>query len=151
MITRRAFLAAVAAAPAARAQALTDADVLQAVLRIEHATIHGYGAVGPRLPLARREAARRWADVHRLHRDLLRAALADRGAVPEPAALAYPRPTPEADATAAAAGLERRALDAYRAGLPRLGEAALRGLLAQMLARSAEALTELTGQSSALP
>ena len=43
------------------------------------------------------------------------------------------------------------ALAAYRAGLPRLGEPALRGLAAQLLARSAETLAELTGRASPFP
>jgi hypothetical protein len=71
-------------------------EALQATLAAEHAAVHVYGVVGGRLASVDNPALadrfRAAYETHRARRDWLRSRLADRGAVPTPAALGYSVP-----------------------------------------------------------
>ncbi|MDP3711396.1 MAG: ferritin-like domain-containing protein [Mycobacteriales bacterium] len=59
---------------------MSDTDLLTAALVAEHAAVYGYGVLGGRLDDETRAAARTAFDSHRNRRDLLTAALTERGA-----------------------------------------------------------------------
>jgi hypothetical protein len=90
--TRRAVLGAplLLAAPALAA----GADVYAALLAEEHAAIHLYGVLGPRLPASLRDAALAAYDDHRAHRDALVAAIRAAGGTPAPPRVTYALPRP---------------------------------------------------------
>lgn len=83
--TRRAVLGAPLLLAAARA---APPDTYAALLAEEHAAIHLYGVLGPRLPASLRAAALAAYDDHRAHRDALIAAIRAAGGTPAP-----PRPS----------------------------------------------------------
>lgn len=133
-----------ASAQSARSQA--DAELLTQLLRLEHAAVHGYGRLGPLLTEPLQDLARLHADIHRLQRDALRAALLERGAEAPPPELAYDLPVRVTSATtarAAAEAIEQRALDGYHAALPDLEDPKARRLCAELMAQSAVNLAEL--------
>jgi hypothetical protein len=66
--------------------------VYAALLAEEHAAIHLYGILGPRLPKALRPFARAAYDDHRRHRDTLTDAIRAAGGTPAPPRLAYALP-----------------------------------------------------------
>ena len=76
---------------AARAQPVADHATL---LAEEHAAIHLYGVLAPRLPESLRDAARAAYDDHRRHRDALADAIRAAGGTPEPPRLTYAIPVP---------------------------------------------------------
>jgi hypothetical protein len=76
-------------------------DAYAALLAEEHAAIHLYGLIGPRLPDSLRGAARAAYDDHRRHRDLLVALVDAGGGTPSPPLLAYPLPGSVATGAAA--------------------------------------------------
>ncbi len=86
-LSRRAFLATPLLLPR-----LQPRDAYAALLAEEHAAIHLYGLVGPRLPEPLRAAARAAYDDHRRHRDALQDLIRKAGGTPEPALLAYAVP-----------------------------------------------------------
>jgi hypothetical protein len=90
--TRRAVLAAplVLALPAKAA----PGDAYAALLAEEHAAIHLYGVLGPRLPESLREYARAAYDDHRRHRDALVEAIRKAGGTPAPPRVTYGLPAP---------------------------------------------------------
>jgi hypothetical protein len=93
--TRRAVLGApllLAVPRVARAAAPTD--TYAALLAEEHAAIHLYGILGPRLPESLRDAARAAYDDHRRHRDLLTDAIRAAGGTPAPSRATYALPLP---------------------------------------------------------
>jgi len=69
-----------------------QADAYAALLAEEHAAIHLYGVVGPRLPKELREYARAAYDDHRRHRDLLVELVRAAGGTPAPPLLSYAVP-----------------------------------------------------------
>ena len=87
--TRRAVLAAPAALFLPRA---APVDVYAALLAEEHAAIHLYGLVAPRLPRNLRDHARAAYDDHRRHRDVLVDLIRREGGTPAPARLSYAVP-----------------------------------------------------------
>ena len=94
--TRRAVLAlpallAPAALPRAAAQ---PAAAYQALLAEEHAAIHLYGVLAPRLPETLRDTARAAYDDHRRHRDQLVALIRAAGGTPPPPRVSYGLPAP---------------------------------------------------------
>lgn len=93
--TRRAVLAApfaVAAGLALPRAAAQEPEPYAALLAEEHAAIHLYGLLGPRLPAGLKEYARAAYDDHRRHRDLLVELVEDAGATPAPPLHAYDVP-----------------------------------------------------------
>lgn len=98
-LTRRAVLAAPLLL-AVRSSA-APADAYAALLAEEHAAIHLYGIVGPRLPEALRPVARAAYDDHRRHRDALLDAIRAAGGTPAPARLTYAVPGSVASARGA--------------------------------------------------
>ena len=100
-LSRRAFLATPLLLPR-----LQPRDVYAALLAEEHAAIHLYGLVGPRLPEPLRAAARAAYDDHRRHRDALRELIRKSGGTPEPARLAYAIPGSLGDPRRVAATIE---------------------------------------------
>lgn len=73
---------------------MTPLDVYAALLAEEHAAIHLYGVLGPRLAKPLRDAARAAYDDHRRHRDLLLDAIRAAGGTPEPPRVTYALPAP---------------------------------------------------------
>jgi len=67
-------------------------DVFSALLAEEHAAIHLYGLVAPRLPEHLRDHAKAAYDDHRRHRDVLVGLITRDGGTPPPAALSYAVP-----------------------------------------------------------
>ena len=123
-----------------------DVELLTDLLRLEHAAVHGYGRLGPLLTEPLHDLARLHADIHRLQRDALRAALLERKAEAPPPELAYALPVVVRDpssARAAAEALERRTLAGYHAALPDLEDPKARGLCAELMAQAAVNLAEL--------
>jgi hypothetical protein len=123
-----------------------DVELLTELLRLEHAAVHGYGRLGPLLTEPLQDLARLHADIHRLQRDALRAALLERKAEAPPPELAYALPVVVSDpssARAAAEALERRTLAGYHAALPDLEDPRARGLCAELMAQAAVNLAEL--------
>lgn len=98
--TRRAVLLApvALAVPARAAQA---PDVYAALLAEEHAAIHLYGVLGPRLPESLRDMARAAYDDHRRHRDRLVELIRAAGGTPQPARPSYALPGSVSTAAAA--------------------------------------------------
>jgi hypothetical protein len=92
MLSRRAVLASPLLLRVRAFRALQPRDVLAGLLAEEHAAIHLYGLVGPRLPESLRDAARTAYDDHRRHRDALQDLIRKAGGTPEPAKLAYAVP-----------------------------------------------------------
>lgn len=90
-------------------------DSLQAALAGEHAAVYGYGALGARLPPARRAAARSAQASHLARRDRLVATLRAAGAGPVAALPAYevPDDLDAAGAVALAAAIEERVCACY--------------------------------------
>ena len=84
---------------------MTQPDTLNALLAEEHAAIHLYGVIGPRLPDALREYARAAYDDHRRHRDLLVELVKAAGGTPATPLLTYALPD-LSNARAAAEGIE---------------------------------------------
>lgn len=82
-----------------------QADALAALLAEEHAAIHLYGVIGPRLPEGLRAYARSAYDDHRRHRDLLVELITDAGGTPAPPLLSYAVP-PLRDPRAVAESIE---------------------------------------------
>lgn len=122
--------------PPARRPQLVPA--LQALLRIEHEVIYGYGVLGPRLPAALRRKALRRLDQHLLLRDHTAALIRGAGATPVAGLAAYAVPTPVTDAATALA-LAVRLEDATAAAATDVGAAASRSSTAGALALSARA------------
>lgn len=99
---------------------------LQAALAAEHAAIFGYGALGPHLTGASREAATETEQTHRDRRDTVAALLIRAKAEPVPAERAYALPFPVEGRAAAlklAIQLEERTAAAWRAAVPELAGA----------------------------
>lgn len=91
-VSRRAVLASpllLAVPSPAVAQPSADYATL---LAEEHAAIHLYGVLAPRLPTSLRDAARAVYDDHRRHRDELLEAIRAAGQVPEAPKLTYEVP-----------------------------------------------------------
>jgi Domain of unknown function (DUF4439) len=95
-------------------------EALQATLAAEHAAVHAYGVVGGRLAAADNpqlaDRFRAGYEAHRSRRDWLRSRIADRGAVPTPAALGYAVPTQGRDPvelSGTARGVEERCAAVY--------------------------------------
>lgn len=88
--TRRAVLGAplLLAVPAVAA----PVDTYAALLAEEHAAIHLYGVLGPRLPAALQPTARAYYDDHRRHRDLLVELIRRDGGTPPAPLLTYAVP-----------------------------------------------------------
>lgn len=70
-----------------------SADPYATLLAEEHAAIHLYGVLGPRLPEGLREYARAAYDDHRRHRDLLIEVIEAAGGTPAPPLLSYAVPS----------------------------------------------------------
>lgn len=87
--TRRTLLAAPAALLLPRE---APVDVYTALLAEEHAAIHLYGIVAPRLPERLRDHARAAYDDHRRHRDVLVDLIRRDGGTPPPPRLSYALP-----------------------------------------------------------
>ena len=71
---------------------MKPAEALQVTLAAEHAAVHVYGVIGGRLPGSEERTAERFRsayEAHRGRRDQLRSLIADSGATPRPAAVAY--------------------------------------------------------------
>jgi hypothetical protein len=83
--------------------AAIEADPYAALLAEEHAAIHLYGVLGPRLPKALRDVALAAYDDHRAHRDGLVEAIRAAGGTPEPARATYAVPGSVATAALARA------------------------------------------------
>lgn len=91
-------------------------EALQYALATEHAAVYGYGLLAAQLAGAARADALSALDQHRIRRDLLRAAVAAAGAVPQEAAPAYHPMIPAtgaSGATALAAAIEVETARAY--------------------------------------
>lgn len=105
--TRRAVLALpvlLALPRPARARAAAQpVGAYEELLAEEHAAIHLYGILAPRLPDSLRDAARAAFDDHRRHRDQLVAAIQAAGGTPPPPRLSYGLPAPVSTAAAARA------------------------------------------------
>jgi hypothetical protein len=82
-----------------------QADAYAALLAEEHAAIHLYGVLGPKLPERLREYARAAYDDHRRHRDLLIGLVRAAGGTPAPPLLSYAVPS-LADPRAVAESIE---------------------------------------------
>lgn len=100
-VSRRAFLAS-----PLLLGTLQQRDLLASLLAEEHAAIHLYGLVAPRLPEALRPAARTAYDDHRRHRDALQDLIRKAGGTPEPALLTYAVPGTLANARKVAETIE---------------------------------------------
>jgi hypothetical protein len=133
--TRRAILAAplLLAVPALAA----GTDGYAALLAEEHAAIHLYGVLGPRLPASLRDTALAAYDDHRAHRDALIAAIRAAGGTPAPAQATYALPGSVATA-ALARGLAVRIEDS----LALRWHAAVRAVPAAERARAATAFAD---------
>ena len=96
---------------------MSPVDALQAALAGEHAAVYAYGVVGARLQGRRDEAAAVAAyNAHRQRRATLTRLVADAGAQPTPAAVAYELGGPVGTAAAArqlAAQVETRVAATY--------------------------------------
>ena len=132
--TRRAVLASPALL-AVRAQ--PPPSDYATLLAEEHAAIHLYGVLAPRLPESLRDAARAAYDDHRRHRDTLIDAIRASGQVAEPPKLTYALPVP-LTGPAAARDLAVRIEDSL--GLR--WHAALRGVPAAERGRVASAMAD---------
>lgn len=88
--TRRAVLAAPLLLALPRQ---SPADAYAVLLAEEHAAIHLYGVLGPRLPEGLRPFARSAYDDHRRHRDLLVELVRRAGGPPAPPLLTYAVPS----------------------------------------------------------
>jgi hypothetical protein len=98
-------------------------DVLQDVLRAEHAAIYGYGALGGFLSKGNRPVAATAERAHRDRRDAVAALLVAANAQPVPAESAYTLPAPvtaPAGAAKLAILIEERTAAAWRAAVPQL-------------------------------
>jgi hypothetical protein len=148
--TRRAVLLAPAALLVPRPATAAPADTYAALLAEEHAAIHLYGVLGPRLPEALRDAARAAYDDHRRHRDLLMEAVRRTGGDPEPARLTYAPPAPlgtAAQARALAVTIEDSLALRWHAAVAEV-EPQARRTAAEALADEAEHLAVLRWSES---
>ncbi|HEX8003292.1 MAG TPA: DUF4439 domain-containing protein [Mycobacteriales bacterium] len=102
---------------------MTSADTFNALLAEEHAAIHLYGVLGPRLPEALREHARAAYDDHRRHRDLLVELVEAAGGTPVTPLLAYAVP-PLRDPRAVAESIEDSLAIRWHAAVREPGERA---------------------------
>lgn len=84
---------------------MTPAETYAALLAEEHAAIHLYGVLAPRLPEGLRPFARAAYDDHRRHRDLLVELVRKAGGTPAPPLLTYAVP-PLRDPRAVAEAIE---------------------------------------------
>ena len=84
---------------------MTQPEPYAALLAEEHAAIHLYGVLAPRLPEGLRAFARAAYDDHRRHRDLLVELVRKAGGTPAPPLLTYAIP-PLRDPRAVAEGIE---------------------------------------------
>jgi hypothetical protein len=117
---------------------VTDAEALDQVLRLEHATIWLLAVVGARLDDARRDLVRDAVDAHRTARDRLVAAVAAAGGDPTSSEIAYRLPATRN--LAAAVRLQAATVRAYDALIAAASTADLRGLAAELLVSAAEHL-----------
>lgn len=101
--TRRAVLLAPAALVLPRPASAQPVDAYEALLAEEHAAIHLYGVLAPRLPDGLRGAARDAYDDHRRHRDHLEALIRAAGGTPPAPRVSYALPAPAATGTQARA------------------------------------------------
>lgn len=116
--TRRAVLLAPAALTLGRAAAQQPAtDTHAELLAEEHAAIHLYGLLAPRLPESLRDAARAAYDDHRRHRDELAEAIRRAGGTPPPPRLTYALPAPLTDPVVMATRIEDALSVRWRAAL----------------------------------
>lgn len=143
--TRRAVLLAPAALALPRPALAQPADTFNALLAEEHAAIHLYGVLGPRLPEPLRQWARAAYDDHRRHRDTLVELVRRAGGTPVPAELTYALPSKvDGPATARSAALliEDALCVRWRAAVA-AAEAAERRAVASAFGDEAEHLTTL--------
>ena len=101
--TRRALLLAPAVLALPRGAVAEPADVYADLLAQEHAAVHLYGVISPRLPESLRDRARAAYDDHRRHRDRLVELVSAAGGTPAPPRLTYAVPGSVATGTAARA------------------------------------------------
>lgn len=121
---------------------MSDADLLDEVLRLEHATVWLLGYVGARLAdESRREQLRLVVDTHRVARDRLEDEVTTAGGTPTPTEAAY-QPTARAD-LATAVRLQAAVVAAYDSLCATLASAPRRRLAADLLVMSAEQLAVL--------
>ncbi|HEV2889688.1 MAG TPA: DUF4439 domain-containing protein [Frankiaceae bacterium] len=113
-------------------------DALAALLAEEHAAIHLYGVLGPRLPEGLREYARLAYDDHRRHRDLLVELVRQAGATPAPPLLSYA--VPQGDPRAVAEAIEDSLAIRWHAAV-RLDAAARQGAAAALADEAAHLAT----------
>lgn len=133
---------------------MTALDALQAALAGEHAAVYAYGVVGGRLQGRPDErAARSGYEVHRQRRATITRMVADIGAAPTPAAVAYDLGGPVVTATAAralAATVETRAAATY-ADVVAAGTGGLRQAAAAWLADAAVRATTWSAPPATFP
>jgi len=139
----------------ARGDAAGSADItaLQSVLAAENAAVYGYGLAGAQLSGGQLSAARQYWTVHRAARATLSAMIAERGAQPGAAAVAYRPPFSVNSAGAAvslAAVLEDGVVRAYL-GLVALDDQGLRAFGAQGMQAAAIRAAFWRGSTTAFP
>lgn len=107
-------------------------DLLNAVLRVEHAAIYHYGVVGARLGSSARAQALAFYDEHRAHRDVLHAAVLAAGGTPDVGELSYAPPAPLGPGSAGVLlAVEEALAAAYHDAITMVFGAAERRLLAE--------------------